>query len=265
MGELQQTGEATPSGRMLDRQGRLPGSPLRRALIVSVAGCLLSVAGSSSRLISALELLRILAVMMMFVVLEQMMTDRKVLKQTLLALYLSTLFPLAFTAFGFLIGQPRVEEKGDLTRIVGPFDQSNEFGRYLMLVIIFGIAVYPHLQRKLQRPLAGILALSPVALGPTGRANVHPRNLRPWRCGGISRVRDRVRGGQPVGQPSLERRGSLVPRHLCGGDTFAAAASTIIQPRKQRPAPASQPTWDPSPRMAGTSMTGFRGGFRGDR
>jgi putative inorganic carbon (hco3(-)) transporter len=185
-GDLEQTGEATPVGRLLDpsvmlavlflvggglwlaaqyrRQGRLPGSPLRRALLAFVAACLLSVAGSSNRLISAFELLRIIAVVLMFVVLEQMMTDRKALKQALLAVFLSTVFPLAFTAFGFLIGQPRVEEKGDFARIVGPFSESNEFGRYLMLVIIFGIALHPYLQRKLRWALAGILALSSVFL-----------------------------------------------------------------------------------------------------
>jgi putative inorganic carbon (hco3(-)) transporter len=94
----------------------------------------------------------------MFAVLEQMMVDRGARKQLLLAAFLSLVFPLAFTAFGFLTGHPRTETKGSFLRITGTFNQSNTFGRYLMLMVIFGFALYPHVSKRLKLPLAALLA-----------------------------------------------------------------------------------------------------------
>jgi putative inorganic carbon (hco3(-)) transporter len=146
------------------KYGRLPGSPLRRALVVFATACFLSTVGAGDPAVSLLEALRILAVVLMFVVLERLMADERTMRQMLAAIYLSLLFPLAFTAFGFLTGNPASEEKGDFARITGPFLQSNTFGRYLMLMIIFGVAIYPHLDRRLRLLLGGALALSFVFL-----------------------------------------------------------------------------------------------------
>jgi putative inorganic carbon (hco3(-)) transporter len=148
------------------RRGRLPGSPLRRALVVFVAAAAISIIGAAYPAVGALEAMRILAVVLMFVVLEQMMAEgEQPMRQLLLAIYLSLLFPLAFTAFGFLTGHPMSEEKGGFTRITGPFLASNAFGRYLMLMIIFGVAIYPYLEdKRLRRLLAGALTLSSVFL-----------------------------------------------------------------------------------------------------
>jgi putative inorganic carbon (HCO3(-)) transporter len=140
--------------------GRLPGSPLRRALGVFVAAGVFSIVGARAPVVSILEMMRILAVVLMFVVLEQMMKDERTMRQLLLAIYLSLLFPLGFTTFGFLVGNPRTEEKGSFLRITGPFLQSNNYGRYLMLMIIFGVAIYPHLDKRYRRPLGVILTLS---------------------------------------------------------------------------------------------------------
>jgi putative inorganic carbon (HCO3(-)) transporter len=140
------------------RQGRLPGSPLRRALIVFAATAALSLLGSANRTAGAMELLRILAAVAMFVVLEQMLADRATMRRMLAAVYLSTLSPLGLTVAGFLSGQPRAETKGDFTRLTGTFSSSNDFGRYLALVLIFGVAMYPHLSRRHRAALAVVLA-----------------------------------------------------------------------------------------------------------
>lgn len=138
--------------------GRLPGSPLRRALIVFVAAAALSAFGSARPAASGLEVMRILAVVAMFVVLEQMMADREARQRLLVAAFLSTVFPLAFTAFGYLVGNPRTEAKGSFLRVTGTFNQSNTFGRYLMLMVIFGFALYPYVSKRLKLPLAVTLA-----------------------------------------------------------------------------------------------------------
>lgn len=146
------------------KRGSLPGSPLRRALVVFVAAVTISIIGAAQPAVGALEAMRILAVVLMFVVLEQLMTDERAVRQVLLAAFLSLLFPLAFTAFGFLTGNPLTEEKGDLLRITGPFLQSNTFGRYLMVMVIFGVAIAPYLGKRFRRPLVAVLLLSSVFL-----------------------------------------------------------------------------------------------------
>jgi putative inorganic carbon (HCO3(-)) transporter len=146
------------------RQGELPGSTLRRALLVFVAAAAVSVPAASNVRAGGLELLRILAAVMMFIVLEQLIVNHAILRQVLLAAFLSLVFPLAYTVFGFLSGGPASEVKGAFTRITGPFATSNVFARYLMLMIIFGVALYPHLGRALRMALGAALVLSLVFL-----------------------------------------------------------------------------------------------------
>jgi putative inorganic carbon (HCO3(-)) transporter len=146
------------------RQGALPGSTLRRALLVFVAAAAISVPAASNVRAAGLELLRILAAVMMFIVLEQLIVNHAILRQVLLAAFLSLVFPLAYTVFGFLSGGPASEVKGAFTRIIGPFATSNVFGRYLMLMIIMGVALYPHLGRAWRVALGAALVLSLVFL-----------------------------------------------------------------------------------------------------
>lgn len=145
-------------------RGALPGSSLRRALAVFAVAGLISVIGSGRPLVSAVEGLRFLAVVLMFAVLEQLMRDRAAMRRFLLAAYASTLFPLLYTAAGLLGGNPAAEDVGGFQRLTGPFIQSNTFARYLMLMLVFGVALYPHLERRLRVPMAGILAFSSVCL-----------------------------------------------------------------------------------------------------
>jgi putative inorganic carbon (hco3(-)) transporter len=142
----------------LREQGRLPGSPLRWALLWFVAAAGLSLLGSRNRPAGALELFRILAAVGMFVVLEQLMTERATMRRMLAAVYASTLVPLGLTAAGFVSGQPRSETKGDFTRLTGTFGSSNDYGRYLALLLIFGVALYPHVGRRYKPALAVVLA-----------------------------------------------------------------------------------------------------------
>ena len=148
------------------RAGRLvPGSTPRRALIAFAAAGILSVVGSlHSYGPSLLEWTRILAAVLMFIVLEQLMADPAELRRLLVAVYLSAALPLLVTAAGFLLGSPRQEIKGEVVRAIGPFNQSNAFGRYLMLLTIFGVAIYPSLERRHRRLLGVLLAGSALGL-----------------------------------------------------------------------------------------------------
>lgn len=144
--------------------GKLPGSPLRRALCVFALGGVLSIAGSGQPAVSAVESLRIISVVAMFAVLEQMMRDREATLRVLLAVFLSLAAPLLYTAGGFLLGMPPAESKGSFTRITGTFTQSNTFGRYLMVMLVFSVAVYPHLSRRAKTFLVPAIVLSSVFL-----------------------------------------------------------------------------------------------------
>jgi len=146
------------------RQGALPGSALRSALLVFVAAAAISLPSATNLRAGGLELLRILAAVMMFIVLEQLIVNHDVLRRVLLAAFLSLVFPLAYTLSGFVASGPASEVKGAFTRITGPFSTSNVFARYLMLMIIFGVALYPHLGRRLRLALGAALALSSVFL-----------------------------------------------------------------------------------------------------
>ncbi len=145
-------------------RGSLPGSPLRRALVLFLAAGAVSVLGSNNVTSSALEALRICAVVAMFTVLEQMITNITKAKQLLLACFLATVIPLVYTTYGFLTGHPKSDLKGGYTRISGTFNQSNDYGRFLMLMIIMGAAVYPHLERKWRRAMGVMLVLSSIYL-----------------------------------------------------------------------------------------------------
>ena len=146
------------------RDGRLPGSRLRLALVAFTLACVVSLPGSGEPQVSALECLRISSVMMMFVVLEQLITDRHMLKKVLAAAYASLAFPLLYTLYGFVAGSPASEVKGSFTRITGPFSQSNTFARYLAFMIIFGVAILPYLHRRSKVAMSGALILSTVFL-----------------------------------------------------------------------------------------------------
>ncbi|MBV9283861.1 MAG: hypothetical protein JO176_04565, partial [Acidimicrobiia bacterium] len=111
-------------------QGSLPGSPLRRALVLFLAAGAVSVIGSNNITSSALETLRICAIVAMFTVLEQMITSLTRAKQILAACLFAAVIPLMYTTYGFLTGHPHSDVKGGYTRISGTFNQSNDFGRF---------------------------------------------------------------------------------------------------------------------------------------
>jgi O-antigen ligase len=139
---------------------RMKGSALRTALLVFTASGAVSVIEAGSRQAAALETTRILSVAMMFIILEQLITSRAMLVRTITAAYASLVFPLLYTLWGLVLGTPASEVKGSFTRLTGPFSQSNTFARYLAFMIVFGVAVYPGLSKRLKLVMLGVLGLS---------------------------------------------------------------------------------------------------------
>ncbi|WP_121159352.1 O-antigen ligase family protein [Micromonospora pisi] len=144
----------------LRRHGRLRGSPLSWAMLLVGVTSLISALGAARPSNSLLEALRILTVVVMFVVLEQLIPDTVGIRRVLIACYASLVLALGYTVVLSLLGNPPAEVKGDFTRISGTFSQSTTFGRYLMFMVIFGFAVYRFLGRRLRVVLGVLLALS---------------------------------------------------------------------------------------------------------
>ncbi|KRE58798.1 O-antigen ligase [Phycicoccus sp. Soil748] len=143
---------------------RLKGSPLRIALLSLVAAGTVSVISSEVPGASAMEAMRILSWVMMFIVLEQVIVDRRTLEKVLYAAYAGLLFPLGYTLALMVFGSPPSEVKGSFTRITGPFLQSNTFARYLAFMVVFGVAIYPSLSRRSRYAMVPLLGLSSMFL-----------------------------------------------------------------------------------------------------
>ncbi|HET6531430.1 MAG TPA: O-antigen ligase family protein [Actinoplanes sp.] len=146
------------------RGGGLRTSPLGVALLLVGATGLISALGADRPGNSLLEGLRVLTVVVMFVVLEQLVPDRRYARRVLLATYLALALVAAYTLVTSLTGNPPAEVKGSFVRITGPFTQSTTFGRYLMFLLIFGVAVYRYLAGWWRAGLAVLLGLSFVFL-----------------------------------------------------------------------------------------------------
>jgi putative inorganic carbon (HCO3(-)) transporter len=146
------------------RDGRLRTSPLGVALLVVGATGLISALGADRPANSLLEALRILTVVVMFVVLEQLVPDERYARRVLLAAYVALALALGYTLLASLGGNPPAEVKGSFVRISGPFAQSTTFGRYLMFLVVFGVAIYRYVTGRLRAALAVLITLSLVFL-----------------------------------------------------------------------------------------------------
>ena len=143
---------------------RLPGSGLRTALVALVCASAVSVPNAVDPMTSLGDVLRLLAIVLMYAVLEQLMADPRMMRRALVAVFCSAIFPILYTAAGFLVGHPPVEVKDGVTRVVGTFVQSNAFGAYLMLLVIVGVAVFPNVHGRVRTGLAVLLAACAVCL-----------------------------------------------------------------------------------------------------
>jgi O-antigen ligase len=139
-------------------------SSVSKWLIAFWLAGVVSLMGSHHLQAGLTESLRIMAVVMMFIVLEQLIRSRQTMFQVLAASFASLLIPLGYTLYGFLLGHPASEQKSGLTRIIGTFAQSNSYARYLTFMIIFGMAIYPFVQGRLRTTLRLLLACSVVFL-----------------------------------------------------------------------------------------------------
>lgn len=140
---------------MRSRKGIRPSLTTLTLLAFTLAGAL-SVFGSSHVQASALQLVRLTSAILMFVVLEQLITTRVMMKRVLKACIAALVITMGYTVFSTVMGGS-IEVKGDFTRLTGTFSQSNDYGRYLMFLVLIGVAILPYVSRRLRNPLIVIL------------------------------------------------------------------------------------------------------------
>ncbi|HEX6786425.1 MAG TPA: hypothetical protein VF076_04470, partial [Acidimicrobiales bacterium] len=139
-------------------------STLTLPLMFFAVACFLSVITSQLKGLSAVEFSRILSVVVMAIVLERLAVDPPAVKRIMFAAMGSALIPLLASLGAYAIGAPLMDKRAALQdgikRVRGTFDQANGFSRYLLFIIIMGVALYPHLPKRWRMPmLAGLAGL----------------------------------------------------------------------------------------------------------
>lgn len=138
--------------------------PLHVALGALMAAALASSIGARQPGASLLETGRVGAAVVMFFVLTRFLNDRWRLRHVLAAMFASAAIPIVTGLAGALAGAGVWERKGDFLRLTATFAQSNTFARYLMLIIITGVAVYRYVSGPSRVALAVLLASAAICL-----------------------------------------------------------------------------------------------------
>ncbi|MFN8084070.1 MAG: O-antigen ligase family protein [Dermatophilaceae bacterium] len=152
---------------LIARGAAKPLSLLSWALVSFGVTAYLSLLGSEFPQSTALEALRITSVILMFLVLEQLISSRATLIRLLSACYVGLLFPIVYTVGGVVFGYDVYEVQGSLSRLSGPFSQSNIFARYLAFLVIFAVAILPYVKRRWWWPLLLLLSVAVILMALT--------------------------------------------------------------------------------------------------
>lgn len=85
-------------------------------MVCFVSAAAISALGSAHLAPRLIEILRVLSQVMMFVILEQLITDRVRTVRTVVTAYAAMAVPLLYTFVGIVLGSPVSQTKGSLTR-----------------------------------------------------------------------------------------------------------------------------------------------------
>jgi putative inorganic carbon (HCO3(-)) transporter len=146
------------------RGDKLRDSVLTPAILFFGVACLLSALTSQLRGISIIEFSRILSVVVMALVLERLATTPAAVRRIMLAAMGSALIPLTASFAAYAVGAPLLDRRAALAdgikRVRATFDQANGFSRYLLFMIIMGVAMYPHVPKRWRIPsIIGLVGL----------------------------------------------------------------------------------------------------------
>ncbi|MGD1033910.1 MAG: hypothetical protein ABR977_05720 [Candidatus Dormibacteria bacterium] len=143
-----------------------PASIHRICLIIFCFAGFLSVIDSSDITFSILTATKVAAVVAMLAVLEVMLIDRASIERMIAAIYLSAVVPVGYTLV--LIATHHSQfTSGGFARFEGTFAQPNPFAIYLTMLIVMGVAIFPHLRRRNKVLMTALLLGCVIALYST--------------------------------------------------------------------------------------------------
>jgi len=116
-----------------------PRSRLQIALLFYAAAIALSIFVSLRPLTSAVEFVRFASAVCIFLLVDRLIASGASERRLLAVILASAVLPLGVAAFD-IITSGTIESKGDFDRLSSTFAQSNGFSRYLMVLIIMGLA-----------------------------------------------------------------------------------------------------------------------------
>ncbi len=139
------------------------GSGLQTAASLYLVAAALSVAGSDDLMTSGLELLRIAAAVGMFFVLDRLLDSESSVRRLLLVLFMSAVVPLTMTLAG-MGSSSSVRVGNDLSRTASTFSHPNPFAHYLLILVLMGVALLPHLSPRWRVALGAFVVWMGTAL-----------------------------------------------------------------------------------------------------
>ncbi|HEY2704604.1 MAG TPA: O-antigen ligase family protein [Candidatus Dormibacteraeota bacterium] len=140
-----------------------PASVHRIALIAFSGAGFISIIGSAVPTVSLLEAIRVAAVVTMLAVMEVLLVDRRRVYHMVIAIYASALVPVGLTLVNAVFHHSQFSS-GGFDRYMGTFSQPNPFAIYLTMLIVMGVAMLPHLERRWRYALIPLLCGSAICL-----------------------------------------------------------------------------------------------------
>lgn len=133
-----------------------PPSAASWAVLALMAAALVSAAGAARPSLTIAEAARVVAGGAMLLVLDQLLVGAQRARRVLLACLASAVVPL-------LVGAVQIAG-GEVERLRGTFVHPNAYGFYLVLILLMGIALLPHLRGWWRVALVPVLVLASVSL-----------------------------------------------------------------------------------------------------
>lgn len=130
-------------------------SPVREPLIALLAVATLSGLVSNAPVPSLVECVRLAGVVAMVMALERMLTQEGMAPKVLVAVFLSSVLPMALGLYQLVFGRGRLI--GDFSRVQGTFTHPNPFSIYLAFVIVLAVALFRHVRLPAKVGLAVVV------------------------------------------------------------------------------------------------------------
>jgi O-antigen ligase len=128
------------------------------AFLLFVAASGLSVVGAVHRSGTLTEVARIIAAVMMFLILERVVTTMVQVKRVLVACYLAGAAPVALGALQATTGHGKFVTAG-VSRVIGTFLHPNTFGFFLSMFMLMSIALYRHSSERVRLLHIGVVVV----------------------------------------------------------------------------------------------------------